>query len=208
MRRVAVVLALLVLALPVAASASGIDITNKFGSISITSSGITSTGAQVLSFGSMSVSSGALGSLFFQTGACLSGCNGAGIPGNSAIFSSVGSVFDVVCRRKACGGWGAPLFTGWFTGPITWTLDTTLTKGGNLVFDLTGTITGTLANGHTVSGTTTQQFFTAAAQLNSGIAHIRGGSTNLVVPEPGTLGLLGTGLVGIAGMLRRKIVRA
>jgi len=40
------------------------------------------------------------------------------------------------------------------------------------------------------------------------IGHGAVSGDTFVTPEPGTLGLLGTGLAGIAGLLRRKCVRA
>jgi hypothetical protein len=41
--------------------------------------------------------------------------------------------------------------------------------------------------------------------LFSGTADLSSGDTSLSVPEPGTLGLLGTGLLGIGGLMRRRL---
>jgi hypothetical protein len=199
MKRV-VVLALLALALPMAAWADGIVLTNQFGSISVTASGVTSTQSQLLSFNGIVAPKGhSLGTVSFSTGALMSGTIAGG-----GVFSATGSSFVVIGK----GNYGqpkGPIFTGAFVGPITWTL-TSPAGQKNLTYSLTGAIQGMLYNGRVVSGTTTQNLFTVQGQLAQGIGHIRVGTTNLTVPEPGTLGLLGTGLVGIAGMFRRKLV--
>jgi hypothetical protein len=57
--------------------------------------------------------------------------------------------------------------------------------------------TGGVAATTQITVNTHKGFFTGSVGLSSG-------DTALSVPEPGTLGLLGTGLVGIGGLLRRK----
>ncbi len=200
MRRV-LVLALLALALPMAAWADGIDLVNLHGSISISNAGITSVGSQLHQFNGVVAAPGhSLGSVSFSTGALLSGSILGG-----GTFSDAGSSFIVIGKGNQVPHKGT-IFSGAFVGPIAWTLVSQ--HGQSLTFTLSGNIQGTLWDGRFVTGTTSQTIYSTNGQLSLGIGHVRIGNTHLNTPEPGTLGLLGTGLVAVAGMLRRKLSAA
>ncbi|HUM05884.1 MAG TPA: PEP-CTERM sorting domain-containing protein [Terriglobales bacterium] len=197
MRRVFIV-ALLALVLPMAAWADGIDLVNKFGSIAISSAGIVSHGSQLKQYNGITSDPGhALGSVTFSTGALLSGSILTG-----GTFSDVGSSFVVIGKGNKVPHKGV-IFDGAFVGPVSWTL--VAQSGQSLTYELSGAIQGTLWNGHFVTGTTTQTIYSTNGQITLGIGHIHTGETSILTPEPGTLGLLGTGLLAIAGMLRRKL---
>ena len=181
------------LALPLTAFADGITLTNRFGTIAISNAGITSTQSELMSFNGIAASHGhSLGAVTFSTGALISGSLAAG-----GTFSSVGSTF--VVTGKANGVPRGAIFTGAFTGPITWTL---VSNRGTLTYTLSGTVSGMLYTGRTVSATVTETIFTTSQQLSKGIGHISGGTIGFATPEPGTLGMLGTGLAAIAGLFK------
>ncbi len=198
MKRVAVLLAVAALMLPLAARADLI-IVNRAGVITLLDSGITSKGSNLIQFNNFkSTRPHSLGSVEFSTGALTSGTLLGG-----GIFSSVGSSFIVTGN----GTQGIPkgiIFNGTFVGDITWTLISGLPNKPQ-VYQLSGEIQGQLYNGRNVTGTTTQTVYIYHNQVikdHQGNIHI--GNSALGTPEPGTLGLMGIGLLAVAGTIRGR----
>jgi hypothetical protein len=202
MIRTRILLALLVLALPLPAFAgSSIDFTNSGGTLSGTNSGLTlgeSTLIAVNGLGSGLITGNNLGTLSFSTGALSSGNLQMG-----ATFAA-GGTFSITGN----GTDGIPngtLFNGSFTGPVTWTLITL--ANGTHNYTLTGSLSGTWYNGTTIGGATVQLTINTGKGFFNGTTTISSGDTNFTttVPEPGSLGLLGAGLIGIAAIVRHKV---
>jgi PEP-CTERM motif len=189
MKRILWMTLLLVLALPMAAFAdSNVDLTNVGGTLVGTSAGLTLTDSTLIH---MNGTLGNLGTVEFATGALLSGT----LQGN-ATFDGGGS-FTIVSNTNGT------LFSGAFDGPVTWSL-TTLANGTHN-YTLTGAISGSWMGGATVYGATSQLTINTGKGFFNGSTTIASGDTNIVVPEPGSLTLMGTGLLGFAGVLRRKL---
>lgn len=191
----------LALALPLAAFADGgIDFANNGGTLSGTNGGLSLTGSVLdavsgLNGGGLIVGSN-LGSLTFSTGALTSGSLQMG-----GTFAAGGS-FEIT-GNGSNGIASGVLFNGTFSGPVTWTLITL--ANGTHSYTLTGVLTGTLGNGFASNGVTVQLTINTGRGFFNGSTGVASGDTNVVVPEPGSLTLMGTGLLGLAGIIRRKL---
>ncbi len=156
---------------------------------------------------------GLLGAFALTTGAA-SGSLALTTIGSSTTLAGGGSI-----TALANGAWGSipagtPLFAGTFVGPVTWTLTTIV--GNNYFYNLTGNVTGTLDDsliallypGGCVScNPVNGSLFTlniSSTGAFSGAANIQSGNMSVVVPEPSTLLLFGSGLVAVAGIVRRR----
>lgn len=210
MRRIAGVLGLCALLLPMAAWADPL-ILNKFGTVSITNSGIVSQGSQLVSYFGITAPPGhTLGSVRFSTGALTSGSIWSG-----GTFARTGSTFDVL----GVGPWAKSLtgcskctnpialFTGSFVGRIRWEL-VSQTGKDDYVFTLSGLVEGTLWNGREMIVPTKQTIY---VDQNQWTHNHRGGiglgrtDFRVNLPEPGTMGLFGAGLIVLGASMRRKL---
>jgi len=140
------------------------------------------------------------GTLNFSTGTFITG---SGTLAAGGMFNGGGSF--VVTGTFA--GFTGIIFNGSFSGPVSWILDG-CNKSGSCFYTLTGVVSGTWYNGEQVSGVTTQLFFkTTKGRYTGGSIQSEDGSTFVVTPEPTTMGLMGTGLLGMGFLVRSKTRR-
>ncbi len=185
----------LVLAMPLTAFAhSGTDFSG--GTLTGTDAGLTLTGSILTQV--RGIAGADLGTVAITAGALLSGSLQSG-----GTFSDVGSSFIVTVNPNVLGGMlrgGGTFFRGIFVSSITWSP----VPADPGLYLLQG-----MAFGYFPNGSTGQAFIglDASGSFNSnGVFTSRSvGGQAIINPEPGTLGLFVTGLIGMGGAIRRKM---
>ena len=156
------------------------------------------------------------GSVSWTTGVATS--NFVGATSSSTIYDAAGSSI-LITGNGGLPGTGAVLFSGSFVGPTTLQSISAPANPNcttcNFWYSLSGAVSGTLdpalltllgfPGGTTGSSGLFFSFivgFNGASDTNGAI---EGGNISVQTPEPGSLALFGTGLISIAGFIRRRV---
>jgi hypothetical protein len=147
------------------------------------------------------------GTLSFTLGSLMSGSLSKMKAGQSLYFNP-----GTLTITGTFAGFTGALFSGTFGDPgvgVQWTLDSIVGKGKNAtyLYTLSGPINGTWFTGQTVTGETSQLLFKTKGIYTGGPIELESGSTFVVVPEPATLTLMATALLGMGFVVRGKIRR-
>jgi hypothetical protein len=188
-----------------AASANSIDYENSGGTLTATNDEtvLTLTGSILTSVTGGACTptcAGNLGKIKFTTGVLTSGSLATG-----ATFGVGG--FFMITGNGSDGVNNGILFQGTFTS-ATWTphWNPTGDDHGYWTYELSATISGTLGSGQRLSEKFIAFTFDVPhGQQFSSAVRFKQGVTSTGVPEPGTLALVGIGMVSLAGSFRRKL---
>ncbi|MCL4523741.1 MAG: PEP-CTERM sorting domain-containing protein [Acidobacteria bacterium] len=158
------------------------------------------------------------GTMSFTTGSVIAAtATSATFGAGGLVTITSGGNFDVLSGNVVANG--TPLFVGFFTGPTTMTQLNSCTgtcdpNTFNFAYMLSGPVSGNIdpslmsllgLTGNPGANGFMLQFVIGFVGLTDPLGNLEGGAVSVVVPEPGTLALFGTGLIGVAGFIRRRM---